>query len=186
MGQDYAYILAAKLGAEHAELGLTFLNRGISGDRVPLLAARWQADTLAIKPNVLSILVGINDTLFGDLKGETTEQYEQGFDQLLAQTLAALPNLKIVLGQPFLLPVGKHRATYAAEFAELKKRQAAVQRLATKYHLPLVRYQDAFDAACQKAPADYWTWDGVHPTYAGHWLMMQTWLETVSSFWPKG
>ena len=186
MGQDYAYMISGRLGAEHPELGLGFLNRGIGGDRVPNLLARWQTDTLALKPNLLSILVGINDTLYAGSKGETLEEYEQGYDKLLAETIQMLPNAKIVLGQPFLLPVGKHQAAYAAEFAEVQKRQAAVERLAAKYHLPLVRYQDAFNAACKRAPADHWSWDGVHPTYAGHWLMMQTWLQTVSHAWPKG
>jgi lysophospholipase L1-like esterase len=185
MGQDYAYLLAAKLGAEHPDLHLTFLNRGISGDRITTLSARWQADTLALKPNVLSILVGINDTLSNQASGESTAQYEQGYDQLLSNTLAALHGIKIVLGEPFLLPVGKHRATYASELAELNKRQAVVEKLAAKYHLPIVRYQRAFDAACRDAPPEYWSWDGVHPTYAGHWLMMQTWLAATDAFWPK-
>ena len=91
-----------------------------------------------------------------------------------------------VLGEPFLLRVGKHQAGYKAELAEVKKRQAVVERLAAKYHLPLVRYQDVFDAALQRARAEHWSWDGVHPTYAGHWLMMQTWLQTVNAFWPRG
>ncbi|WP_216841148.1 SGNH/GDSL hydrolase family protein [Acidobacterium sp. S8] len=184
MGQDYAYILAAKIGAEYPERHLNFINRGVSGDRVLDLAARWQSDTLALKPNLLSILVGINDTLYVGPKGETFEEYEQAYDKLLAQTMTALPHVKIVLGQPFLLPVGKHQVNYAAELAEVRKRQAVVERLAAKYHLPFVRYQDVFDTALQRAPADHWSWDGVHPTYAGHWLMMQAWLQTASTFWP--
>jgi lysophospholipase L1-like esterase len=62
MGQDYAYMLAGQLNLEFPERNLTFLNRGISGNRVPDLAARWQTDTLALHPNLLSILIGINDT----------------------------------------------------------------------------------------------------------------------------
>ena len=60
-----------------------------------------------------------------------------------------------------------------------------VEKLAAKYHLPLVRYQDVFDAASQKAPPYHWSWDGVHPTYAGHWLMTQAWLQTANTFWSK-
>ena len=181
MGQDYAYMISGKIGAEHPELGITFVNRGIGGDRVPDLTRRWDVDTLEIKPNLLSILVGINDTLYAGPEGETVEEYEQGYDRLLARTLKELPGVRIVLGQPFLLPVGKHRASYDAEMAEVRKRQAVVQRLAAKYHLTLVLYQGAFDAACRKAPPEQWSWDGVHPTYAGHWLMMQTWLSALSS-----
>lgn len=185
MGQDYAYILAAEIGSRYPERGLIFVNRGISGDRVIELAARWQKDTLDLKPNLLSILVGINDTLGRGPRSETVEEYERTYDKLLADTISALPGTRIVLGEPFLLPVGKHKDDYAAEMVEVKKRQAVVERLAARYHLPIVLYQDAFDAARAKAPADHWSWDGVHPTYAGHGLMAQEWLRTVDAFWPS-
>jgi len=183
MGQDYAYILAAEIGSEYPERSLVFVNRGISGERVLDLAARWQQDTLDLKPNLLSILVGINDTMASGPRAETVEQYEATYDKLLADTIAALPGTKIVLGEPFLLPVGKYKDDYAAKMIDVKKRQAVAERLAAKYHLPIVRYQEALDAACAKAPADYWSWDGVHPTYAGHGLMAQEWLKTVDAFW---
>ena len=185
MGQDYAYILAAEFGSRYPERGLIFVNRGISGDRVIELAARWQKDSLDLKPNLLSILVGINDTLGRGPRSETIEEYERTYDKLLADTISALPGTRIVLGEPFLLPVGKHKDDYATEMVEVKKRQAVVERLAARYHLPIVLYQDAFDAARAKAPADHWSWDGVHPTYAGHGLMAQEWLRTVDAFWPS-
>jgi lysophospholipase L1-like esterase len=179
MGQDYGYIIAAQIGAQYPERNLTFINRGISGNTVTDLTARWPADTLALKPNFLSILIGINDTV--SKKKETVEVYEQLYDKLLSDTIAALPNTKIVLGEPFLLPVGVHKADYAAELAEVKKRQAVVAKLAEKYHLPVIHYQAAYDAACLKAPPEHWSWDGVHPTYAGHGLMAQEWLRVVGS-----
>ncbi len=186
MGQDYGYVLAAQLGAEYPDRNLTFLNRGISGERVIDLAARWQTDTLDLRPNLLSILVGINDTLANGDRAETVEQYETTYDSLLAKTIAALPAIKIVLGEPFILPVGKYKEDYATQLAEVKKRQAVIEKLASKYHLPLVPYQAIFDEACEKAPADHWSWDGIHPTYAGHGLMAQEWLRTVNTFWPNG
>jgi len=180
MGQSYAYILSARLGNGLAEKNLTFINRGISGNRITDLQARWKTDVLDLKPDVLSILVGINDTLLANGK-ERPEQYEQIYDQLLKETIAALPNTRIIIGEPFLLPVGKYKANYLAVLAEVKKRQAIVARLAGKYHLPLIRYQQAFDNACHRAPAEHWSWDGVHPHYAGHGLMAETWLKTVSA-----
>ena len=135
---------------------------------------------------MLSILIGINDTLSTGEKAETVERYQATYDKLLADTIAALPKTKIVLGEPFLLPVGKEKATYAANLLELKKRQAVVAQLAAKYHLPVIHFQQAFDDACQKAPPDHWSWDGIHPTYAGHALMAQEWLRTVTAFWPSG
>jgi lysophospholipase L1-like esterase len=180
MGQSYAFILAATLGDQLAERDLTFINRGISGDTIPDLQARWKADVLDLKPGILSILIGVNDTFTPKGTGETVEQYEQGYDKLLGETLAVLPGVKIVLGQPFLLPVGKFKDNYATALSQLKERQAAVDRLAAKYHLPVIRYQEAFDAACRRAPADHWCGDGVHPHYAGHALMAREWVKTVS------
>ncbi len=182
MGQDYAYILAAQVGADIPDRNIHFINRGISGERVVDLAARWKEDTLALKPSILSILIGINDQL-GSKGPLTAEEYETAYDKVLAETVAALPNTKIVLGEPFLLPVGKHQANYSEELADLKKRQTAVAKLGAKYHLPVIHYQQAFDDALAHAPAAYWCWDGVHPTYAGHGLMAREWLRTTNAAW---
>lgn len=179
MGQDYAYIVAAQVGAERPELHLEFVNRGVGGDRVMDLAGRWKADTLALQPQVLSVEVGVNDTLGEGDRAESVETYEATYDKLLAETIAALPQVKIILGEPFLLPVGRYAVDYAAKRAEVERRAAVVAKLAAKYKLPEVMYQQAFDAACKRAPAETWSWDGVHPTYAGHWLMSREWLKTA-------
>ncbi|MBB6250296.1 SGNH/GDSL hydrolase family protein [Nitrospirillum iridis] len=184
MGQDYDYIIAAEVGAQYPERRLTFLNRGISGNTVTDLAARWQADVIDLKPDLLSILVGVNDTFHG--KGETVEDYARTYERLIQQTQAQLPGTRIILGQPFLLPAGDYQADYPAKRAQVKLRQAVVADLAAKYHLPLIRYQEAFDEACRKAPADHWSWDGIHPTYAGHGLMAREWRRAVDAAWPPG
>lgn len=184
MGQGYAFILSATIGNRLAERNLTFENRGISGNRVVDLQKRWKADALDLKPDILSILIGINDTLWKD--AYSAEEFERQYDQLLAETLAALPHVRIILGEPFLLPAGKYKNmdTYAATLLEVKRRQAAVARLAAKYKLPLVRYQQAFDQACRRVPADRWCWDGIHPHYAGHSLMADEWLKTAAELKP--
>lgn len=184
MGQSYPYIIAAEVGAQYPERNLTFVNRGISGNTVVNLAARWQKDTLALKPQFLSILIGVNDT--HQVGGpEDLDTFQRTYDKLLSDTIAALPGTKIILGEPFLLPVGGYKTNYDAKLAEVKKHAAVVAALAEKYHLPLVRFQKAFDEGCEKAPADHWSWDGVHPTYAGHGLMVQAWLDAVNRAWPS-
>lgn len=182
MGQDYGYIIAAQIGLQFPDRNLTFLNRGNSGNTVKDLAGRWQADTIALKPNLLSIVIGINDTL----GNESVDTYEQTYDKLLSDTIAALPGTKIVLGEPFLLPVGNHRNNYSSQLDAVKQRQDVVTRLATKYNLPVIHFQKAFDDASHLAPADHWSWDGVHPTYAGHALMVREWLRVVNETWPNG
>ncbi|MDF3057582.1 MAG: lysophospholipase [Rariglobus sp.] len=180
MGQGYAFILAAQLGNRLAERNLTFINRGISGNRVPEFQSRWQTDVLDLKPDVLSILVGINDTTRANMV-TTPEEFERGYDQLLADTLKALPGVRIILCEPFVLPAGKFKAVFPAVRAEVQKRQDAVARLAAKYKLPLVRFQQTYDDACKRAPAEHWCWDGIHPHYAGHALMADAWLQTVAA-----
>ena len=182
MGQDYAYLLAAHIGVDTPERNIRFVNRGIGGDRVIDLAARWHDDAIALKPNILSILVGINDQ-FGSKGQDTPEEFEAAYDKLLSETVAALPTTKIVIAEPFLLPVGKHAASYAQELSELKKRQAAVGRLGAKYHLAVIDYQALFDEAQVHAPPAYWCWDGIHPTYAGHALMAREWLRVTNAAW---
>ena len=180
LGHGYAFIIAAKYGAAFAELDLTFLNRGVSGNTAADLAKRWKADTLDLQPDLLSILVGVNDA------GHHVplDQFEQAYDQILTEARAANPQLRLVLCAPFTLPVGQRKENYEAWKADLDQRQQIVARLAEKYHAALVRFQPVFEAACQKAPAEHWIWDGVHPTYSGHQLMADEWERTVRAFWP--
>ena len=180
LGHGYAFIVAAKYGAAFPQLNLVFLNRGVSGNKVADLAGRWAKDTLELKPDVLSILVGVNDA--GG--GVPTEEFERGYDQLLTDAQTANPKVRLVLGEPFTLPVGAKKEHWEAWRADLKQRQEIVARLAKKHGAALVRFQQVFDDACKSAPAEYWIWDGVHPTYSGHQLMADEWVRTVAAFWP--
>ena len=178
LGHGYQFIIASKYGAELAERHLTFMNRGISGNTVSDLARRWQTDTIDLKPDILSILIGVNDLSFG----VTAEQYEQRYDQLLAETMKALPKVRLVLCEPFGLPVGGKKDVWEKYRADLAARQAVVARLGEKYHAPIVHFQKVFEDATQRAPADYWIWDGIHPTYSGHQLMADAWIRVVRTF----
>lgn len=181
LGHGYVFLIAARQGAAFPELNLEFMNRGVSGNTVLDLEQRWQNDTLDLKPDLLSVLIGVND----QGRNVPLDQYEQVYDALLANARAANPRLKLVLCEPFLLPVGKKKADYEKSRVDIQERQAVVARLARKYGAALVRFQRVFDAATQRAPADYWIWDGVHPTYRGHQLMADEWERTVRTFWPK-
>jgi lysophospholipase L1-like esterase len=168
LGHGYAFIIAAREGAAFPERQLTFINRGIGGNTSADLAARWKQDTLDLKPDVLSILIGINDLghAFRDHQTFSVDEFEQRYDQLLKDTVAALPNehldeRKIIMPQM----------------------RAAVARLGVKYHAPVVQYQAMFDAAVKRAPIDYWIWDGVHPTFSGHQLMADEWTRTYRAFY---
>ena len=175
LGHGYAFIIAAKFGADFPELKLDFMNRGVSGNTVIDLEKRWGKDTLELKPDILSILIGVND------QGHNVplDQYEKIYDKLLADAKAANPQIKFVLCEPFTLPVGKRKEGYDAWLGAMKQRQEIVARLAQKYSAALVHFQKVFDEATKRAPADYWIWDGVHPTYRGHQLMADEWERVV-------
>jgi lysophospholipase L1-like esterase len=180
LGHGYQYIIAAKFGGELPERSLTFMNRGISGNKVSDLLLRWQKDTIDLKPDILSILIGVND--LGS--SVSAEQFGQQYDQLLSDTVKALPNIKLVLCEPFGLSVGGKKANWETYHADLAVRQAIVVKLGEKYHAPVVYFQKMFDDAVKRAPAGYWIWDGVHPTFSGHQLMAQEWIRTVRDYWP--
>jgi lysophospholipase L1-like esterase len=182
LGHGYAFIIAAKHGAAFPALQLDFMNRGISGNTVLDLEKRWQKDTLDLKPDVLSVLIGVND----NGRNVPMDQYEQVYDKLLADTKAALPKVKLVLCEPFGLPVGKRAENWEPWFTTLKERQAIVARLAQKHGAVLVRFQRAFDEAVKRAPAAHWIWDSVHPTYNGHQVMADEWERAVRSAWGAG
>jgi lysophospholipase L1-like esterase len=186
LGHGYQFIVAARLGAAYPERNVTFINRGVSGNKVTDLAARWKKDTIELKPTVVSILIGVNDAgaAIGGRKDATTvEKFEEVYGQLIEETQAALPGVRVVLCEPFVLPVGNVKAKWDEWSAEVARRRAVVEKLAAKHKLPLVRFQKTFDEATKRAPADYWIWDGVHPTYAGHQLMADEWGKTVEAAW---
>lgn len=145
------------------------------------LAARWQQDTIDLKPDLLGILVGVNDATFR----VTPEEFGKQYDKLLADTVATLPNVRLVLGEPFTLPTGRHRADWDTWRPDMEPRQQIVGALAAKYHAALIRYQHVFDEAAKRAAAECWIWDGIHPTYSGHQLMADEWERTVRKFWRR-
>jgi len=180
LGHGYVFVIAARFGAGHAGRALTFINRGVSGNTVRDLDKRWATDTVALKPDVLSVLIGVND----NGRGVPMEEYEQTYDRLLTAARKANPKLKLVLCEPFGLPVGRKKDGWEGWYAGIKERQAIVAKLAEKHGAALVRFQKALDEACKRAPAEHWIWDGVHPTYNGHQILADEWVRTVNEFWP--
>jgi lysophospholipase L1-like esterase len=180
-GQDYAYLITSRLGYKYPRRDYNFFNRGISGNKVSDLAARWQTDTLDIKPDLLSILIGVNDVFGVVVKGETftVDDFGNTYDALLDKTIKALPNVELVLCEPFILPVGMVKEKPGLWNAEIQKRQPIVQHLAEKYNAVYVPLQEVFTKAIKKAPADHWIWDGVHPMPAGHELIAREWIKAV-------
>ena len=182
MGHGYQFIVASKLWYDFPKKDFHFFNRGISGNKLPDLAARWKTEAIELKPDLLSILIGVND-LRAFLDGNThftAAQYEQDYRELLQQTIQQLPNVQLVIGEPFVLPAGKIKERWDEFSTEIAKRQAIAKKLSVEFNAIFIPYQKAFDNAVTKAPAAYWIWDGIHPMPAGHELMAREWMKQVS------
>jgi lysophospholipase L1-like esterase len=181
MGHGFAYLIASRLWFDQPEKEFHFFNRGISGNKITDLSARWQTDTLDLKPDLINILVGINDTeaaVQGN-KENTPQQFETDYRSVLEKTRKELPEVQLVFGVPFVLPVGRVKDKWEIYQNELKPRQEIIKRLAKDFDGICIDFQKSFDDALKKAPADYWIWDGIHPMPAGHELMARQWMKEV-------
>ena len=182
MGQGYAFIVAGKIGYKYPSQKYLFVNRGVSGNKVTDLAERWEDDTIAIKPDILSILIGVNDTM-ADVNGKkefSADSYANGYRSLLQKTKEKLPEAKFVIGEPFLLPVGWVKDKWSEYLAALTPRQKLARQLAQEFNAAFVPYQELFTAAAKRSNEDIWLWDGVHPMPAGHELMAEAWIKSVN------
>ncbi len=178
-GLGYAFLAASALLNELPEKNLTIYNRGISGNKVYQLADRWQKDCLDLEPEILSILIGVNDYWHkrnGKYDG-TVEVYENDYRKLLKLTKEKLPNVKLVICELFY--VLNTSAVDETWIEPMKEYQAAAKRIANEFNTLWVPFQKVFDEAIKYAPATYWTGDGVHPAMPGAQLMAEAWLRVV-------
>ena len=184
-GVGYAHMVKGQLGCEHPG-EYEFINRGISGNRIVDVYARIKMDIINLKPDYMSLLIGVNDVwheLGGRHNGVAAEKFEKIYDMLIAEILEALPNIKILILEPFVLEGAATTATEAEPDrwdnfrTEVPLRAAAAKRIAEKYGLSFVALQDKFDEACKWEHASYWLYDGVHPTPMGHWIIMNEWIK---------
>ncbi|MBT2292640.1 SGNH/GDSL hydrolase family protein [Paenibacillus albidus] len=177
LGVGYALMIAGRLGNLYPEKKLTFINRGISGNRAVDLQGRWEKDCLEHKPTWVSIYIGINDTWRRYDSGQETtpEQFEASYRDLIGRTKQSL-DAKLVLVEPFVLPVPDDRKGWRQD---LDPKIHIVRELAREYGAVLVPLDGLFAAASAKADPAYWAPDGVHPSTAGHALITEAWLKAV-------
>jgi lysophospholipase L1-like esterase len=179
LGKGYAWLASSQLLVDRSEDDLKIFNRGISGNKVFQLADRWQADCLDLKPDMLSILIGVNDfwhKVNGQYDG-TLEKYETGYKALLTRTKDDLPHVKLIICEPFVLRCG---AVNDKWFPDFDGYRAAARRVAEQFNALFVPFQEMFDRASKIAPPERWAADGVHPSPDGAALMAHTWRTTLN------
>ena len=170
LGDGYVNLIAGTLARNHSQSNLKLINRGISGDKIRDLQLRWDADCIDISFDILSILVGVNDTLI-----TPAELFEEEYRMLLKRTTGEL-NSTIILCEPFLL-LGDNNAYRD----DLNPKIEIVHRLSEEFSTLLLPLDKIFRKSCLLHPPEYWAPDGVHPTPAGHALIAKSWIECVDN-----
>ena len=178
-GRGYAFLAASHLLNALPENNLTIYNRGISGNKVYQLADRWEKDCLDLKPEVLSILIGVNDYWHkrnGNYDG-TVEVYENDYRKLLQRTKENLPGVRFVICEPFY--VLETTAVDESWVNPMKQYQSVAKKSADEFTAVWIPFQKVFDEAVKHAPGKDWAGDVVHPSMAGAQLMAEAWLRAV-------
>jgi len=183
MGGGYVNMLAADLLKSYPGKGVKIYNRGISGHKVFQLADRWEEDCLELQPDVLSLMIGVNDfwhTLTHDYKG-TIDVYKNDLVALLDRTLKGNPDLKMIIGEPFAVKGG----TAVTDFFDgsFDEYRFASKEVAEQFGAAFLPYHSIFEKAAVVGGAEHWCPDGVHPSLAGSALMADAWMKAFESLW---
>lgn len=181
LGWGYAIRVKEEMEFEHPNCYRLY-NRGISGNRVTDLYARIKEDIINLRPDYMSILIGVNDVWheFESQNGVSAEKYYKIYAALIEEIKEALPEVKIMLLEPFTLKGTGNQAYWEEFHQEVLKRAEKAKSVAKAYDLPFVPLQDKFEEAAKLAPNDYWLVDGVHPTTPGHELIKREWMKAFS------
>ncbi|WP_433513027.1 GDSL-type esterase/lipase family protein [Nonomuraea sp. CA-143628] len=191
LGFGYPLRVAGEWGLRHPDRPVTWLNSAIAGNKVMDLEARWQADVLDARPDVVSILVGGNDVAWHTYDPDgyviSTEEYAAGYDRLLAPLAEA--GVELILIETSLLPISglvevgdahigeKERKEWRAD---LDPKNQVVRELARKYGAHLLAADGMFAELAATTGPEYWAADGAHPTPAGHAALAAAWLRLVA------
>jgi lysophospholipase L1-like esterase len=179
LGWGYPLRVAGEWGLRHPDRPIRWSNTGIAGNKVMDLESRWQRDVLDAEPDVVSVLVGINDvgwhTYAPDGYVIPVEDYAAGYDRLLAPL--AERGTRLILIEPFLLPLG---GAQRAQRDDLDPKIQAVRDLARRYGAHLLAADGLFAELAATTGPEYWAADGVHPTPAGHAALAAAWLKLVA------
>ncbi|MEM7234509.1 MAG: SGNH/GDSL hydrolase family protein [Planctomycetota bacterium] len=186
LGHSYVYLIAARLGVDMPQAELEFFNRGHSGNRLADLKSRWQRDVIEMKPDLLSVLVGVNDRRVK--KGQTVDfvRWENDYRAVLNRSRQANGKLKIVLIDPFVLKTGRwvdKDDEWDRNRLQIASMREIVSKLAKEFEAVQIPMQAVYDEAAKHAGPEQWIWDGVHPLPQGHELIARTWLDRVSARW---
>lgn len=183
LGKGYPNLVAGCLGFENPEK-YTFIDKGVSGNRIVDVYARIKDDILNLKPDVMSILIGVNDVWheYDWNNGIDTKKFDKLYRMLIDEIKAALPEIKIMILEPFCLLGPATEKNWDKGFdADVKSKASVAKKVAEDYGIPFIPLQSKFDEAAKNTENTYWLFDGVHPTTAGHELIKREWIKTFET-----
>lgn len=183
LGMGYVNLLAARIICDRPDT--VVYNRGVGGNRICDMYARWIEDTLNIEFDILSVMNGINDVGFGIRMGQGAdcEKYRFVYDRMLFEAAKRRPNAKLVIIEPFLVRkfMGEDGGDIYNDWdlwhTQIAERGKICRELAKKYGAVFVPLASEFDRLAEEYGADVWSMDCIHPTAAGHEVIARRWLE---------
>ena len=181
LGKGYPLLVASHLWNQYPSYDLNILNRGIGGDEVFNLKERWEEDCLNYNPDIVSILVGVNDVWWHIDDEEKLDEaallkFEEDYRWLL-KTLAHRTDARVVIMEPYVLPYPKDRMAWRKH---IDPRIQIIRRLANDYHATFVPLDGILNAkGIMNGFETYTGDDGVHPTVAGHAAIAEAWIQFV-------
>ena len=180
-GLGYPAVIASRL-SEKDPIAYQVINRGIGGNRIVDLYARIKADVWNLEPDVLTILIGINDIWHEvhSKNGVELDRFEKFYRMIIEETKAKLPNIKIVILEPFVL-AGSANEGHFEEFNEIRTYAKVIKKVAKDLDCYFIPLQEKFDQAEQKYGGKIYLFDGVHPNIAGATLIANEWLKVFSN-----
>lgn len=180
IGYGYVRYIKDYFAINQPEALPIFFNKGINGNRIPDLEKRWEEDVLSLRPDLVSISIGIND-VWRQLDNHGLEQvapalFKEIYDLLLTQ-LKLNTEARIFIMEPTII----EESVDAKGNILLKDYVALTHQLAEKYNATIVPTHQVFIEYLQKPNHQVLTTDGVHMNSAGNMLMAQAWLKTYKN-----
>ncbi len=179
MGRGYPLYASHRIAEAFPDVDFEFINFGISGNRTCQLFDRLYPDGIVFQPDIISILIGINDIWHrydADKITTTDEQFALNYRCIL-ERIKRDTNAKILMLSPFLLD-----APDKAHFRpDLDRFMPVVRQLAEEYADAFVPLDDLFTEAMKTQPEPlYYSADGVHPNENGSRFIGKHYFDAVA------
>lgn len=182
LGCGYAFLLAAEI-EKNNKGKIKFINRGKSGDRITDIYARIKEDIINLKPDYMSILIGVNDVSHELTMncGVSPKKFRMIYKLLIEEIKEALPEIEIIILEPFILKGSATERLWNKFNSEVRKLAEISKEIADEFSFEFVPLQAEFDKLSDDGDTRYWSVDGIHPTSAGHQVIKEELKKAVKT-----